>query len=49
MSAPSQKRRVQRGSRSNKKNMRKKIDISDIDSYLDDVRHDERSGLAQHL
>ena len=37
-------RHGQRGSRNNNKNMRTKIDISDVDAFLDDVRHDERSG-----
>ena len=42
--ADKSKRRTQRGSRHNKKNMRKKIDISDVDTYLESLRHDERTG-----
>eukprot|EP00047_Mylnosiga_fluctuans_P003350 m.228718 g.228718 ORF g.228718 m.228718 type:complete len:416 (+) comp11778_c0_seq1:46-1293(+) len=38
------KRHTQRGSRHSKKNMRTKIDITEIDSYLEDVRQDERTG-----
>jgi hypothetical protein len=34
----------QRGSRNKKKNMRTRIDISDIEGFLEDVRHDERMG-----
>ena len=39
-------RRTKRGSRNNKKNMRKNIDLSEIDDYLEGVRHEERTGLV---
>lgn len=38
----------QRGSRNKKKNMRTRIDISDVEALLDDLRHDERTGYYNY-